>query len=77
MGCILELFDPIVVLFILKELISINVSEVADNSSSSDRAYSTEEYLKITEEQLKAAAQQQNETSTPEQILYNAQNPQG
>ncbi|KAK4363055.1 hypothetical protein RND71_018296 [Anisodus tanguticus] len=46
-----------------------------DNSSSSDRAYSTEEYLKITEEQLKAAAQKQNETSTAEQSPYNAQSP--
>ncbi|MCD9642409.1 hypothetical protein HAX54_029216 [Datura stramonium] len=51
------------------------VSQVADNSSSSDRAYSTEEYLKISEEQLKAAAQQQNETSTPEKIPLNAQSP--
>ncbi|XP_019232010.1 PREDICTED: sec-independent protein translocase protein TATB, chloroplastic isoform X2 [Nicotiana attenuata] len=42
----------------------------ADNSSS---AYSTEDYLKITEEQLKAAAQQQNETSIPEQSSFNAQ----
>ncbi|XP_019232011.1 PREDICTED: sec-independent protein translocase protein TATB, chloroplastic isoform X3 [Nicotiana attenuata] len=41
-----------------------------DNSSS---AYSTEDYLKITEEQLKAAAQQQNETSIPEQSSFNAQ----
>ncbi|XP_049348788.1 sec-independent protein translocase protein TATB, chloroplastic isoform X2 [Solanum verrucosum] len=49
--------------------------EVADNSSSSDRAYSTEEYLKISEEQLKAAAQKQNETSTLEQIPFNAQSP--
>ncbi|KAL3342132.1 hypothetical protein AABB24_026250, partial [Solanum stoloniferum] len=49
--------------------------EVADNSSSSDRAYSTEEYLKFSEEQLKAAAQKQNETSTPEQIPFNAQSP--
>ncbi|XP_006353892.1 sec-independent protein translocase protein TATB, chloroplastic [Solanum tuberosum] len=49
--------------------------EVADNSSSSDRAYSTEEYLKISEEQLKAAAQKQNETSTLEQISFNAQSP--
>ncbi|KAF3671321.1 putative U-box domain-containing protein 9-like [Capsicum annuum] len=56
-----------------KELIGVNVSEVADDSSSSDRAYSTEEYLKMTEEQLKAAAQQQNETTTPEQIPFNAQ----
>ncbi|XP_069152285.1 sec-independent protein translocase protein TATB, chloroplastic isoform X11 [Solanum lycopersicum] len=47
--------------------------EVADNSSSSDRAYSTEEYLKISEEQLKAAAQKQSETSTPEQIPFNTQ----
>ncbi|XP_049348793.1 sec-independent protein translocase protein TATB, chloroplastic isoform X7 [Solanum verrucosum] len=46
-----------------------------DNSSSSDRAYSTEEYLKISEEQLKAAAQKQNETSTLEQIPFNAQSP--
>lgn len=46
-----------------------------DNNSSSDRAYSTEEYSKITEEQLKEAAQQQNETSTPEQIPFNAQSP--
>nr|XP_009781575.1 PREDICTED: sec-independent protein translocase protein TATB, chloroplastic isoform X3 [Nicotiana sylvestris] len=46
------------------------VSQVADNSSS---AYSTEDYLKITEEQLKAAAQQQNETSIPEQSSFNAQ----
>ncbi|KAJ8554405.1 hypothetical protein K7X08_025083 [Anisodus acutangulus] len=46
-----------------------------DNSSSSDRAYSTEEYLKITDEQLKAAAQQQNETSTAEQSPYNAESP--
>ncbi|WMV20571.1 hypothetical protein MTR67_013956 [Solanum verrucosum] len=53
----------------------VNVSEVADNSSSSDRAYSTEEYLKISEEQLKAAAQKQNETSTLEQIPFNAQSP--
>ncbi|XP_069152297.1 sec-independent protein translocase protein TATB, chloroplastic isoform X25 [Solanum lycopersicum] len=44
-----------------------------DNSSSSDRAYSTEEYLKISEEQLKAAAQKQSETSTPEQIPFNTQ----
>ncbi|XP_049393835.1 sec-independent protein translocase protein TATB, chloroplastic isoform X6 [Solanum stenotomum] len=51
------------------------VSQVADNSSSSDRAYSTEEYLKISEEQLKAAAQKQNETSTLEQIPFNAQSP--
>uniref|UniRef100_M1AN13 HCF106 n=1 Tax=Solanum tuberosum TaxID=4113 RepID=M1AN13_SOLTU len=51
------------------------VSQVADNSSSSDRAYSTEEYLKISEEQLKAAAQKQNETSTLEQISFNAQSP--
>ncbi|XP_069152301.1 sec-independent protein translocase protein TATB, chloroplastic isoform X31 [Solanum lycopersicum] len=49
------------------------VSQVADNSSSSDRAYSTEEYLKISEEQLKAAAQKQSETSTPEQIPFNTQ----
>ncbi|XP_015070251.1 sec-independent protein translocase protein TATB, chloroplastic [Solanum pennellii] len=49
--------------------------EVADNSSSSDRAYSTEEYLKISEEQLKAAAQKQSETSTPEQIPFNTQSP--
>ncbi|KAF3633752.1 Sec-independent protein translocase protein TATB, chloroplastic [Capsicum annuum] len=49
------------------------VSQVADDSSSSDRAYSTEEYLKMTEEQLKAAAQQQNETTTPEQIPFNGQ----
>ncbi|CAN4085871.1 unnamed protein product [Withania somnifera] len=47
----------------------------ADDSSSSDRAYSTEEYLKITEEQLKAAAQQQNDASTPEQIPFNALSP--
>ncbi|XP_059288192.1 sec-independent protein translocase protein TATB, chloroplastic isoform X2 [Lycium ferocissimum] len=46
-----------------------------DNSSSSDGAYSTEELLKITEEQLQAAAQQQNETSTPEQSQFNAQSP--
>ncbi|XP_075108061.1 uncharacterized protein LOC107826149 isoform X4 [Nicotiana tabacum] len=44
-----------------------------DNTSSSDRAYSTEEYLKITEEQLNAAAQLQNETSIPEQSPINAQ----
>ncbi|XP_016508584.1 uncharacterized protein LOC107826149 isoform X3 [Nicotiana tabacum] len=49
------------------------VSQVADNTSSSDRAYSTEEYLKITEEQLNAAAQLQNETSIPEQSPINAQ----
>ncbi|XP_060203690.1 sec-independent protein translocase protein TATB, chloroplastic isoform X2 [Lycium barbarum] len=46
-----------------------------DNSSSSDGAYSTEELLKITEEQLQAAAQQQNETSTPEQSQFNVQSP--
>ncbi|XP_059288196.1 sec-independent protein translocase protein TATB, chloroplastic isoform X5 [Lycium ferocissimum] len=52
-------------------------TQVADpnNSSSSDGAYSTEELLKITEEQLQAAAQQQNETSTPEQSQFNAQSP--
>nr|XP_018631848.1 sec-independent protein translocase protein TATB, chloroplastic isoform X3 [Nicotiana tomentosiformis] len=45
----------------------------ADNTSSSDRAYSTEEYLKITEEQLNATPQLQNETSIPEQSPINAQ----
>ncbi|XP_070053297.1 sec-independent protein translocase protein TATB, chloroplastic isoform X6 [Nicotiana tomentosiformis] len=49
------------------------VSQVADNTSSSDRAYSTEEYLKITEEQLNATPQLQNETSIPEQSPINAQ----
>ncbi|XP_070053296.1 sec-independent protein translocase protein TATB, chloroplastic isoform X4 [Nicotiana tomentosiformis] len=44
-----------------------------DNTSSSDRAYSTEEYLKITEEQLNATPQLQNETSIPEQSPINAQ----
>lgn len=38
----------------------------ADGVSSPSRAYTTEEYLKITEEQLKAAAaQQQGQTSSP------------
>lgn len=72
-----DIFCPSKCLFghplILKELTGVIVSEVADNTSSSDRAYSTEEYLKITEEQLNAAAQLQNETSIPEQSPINAQ----
>lgn len=34
-------------------------SEIADGSPSTNNAYSSEDYLKITEEQLKAAATQQ------------------
>lgn len=59
-----------------KDLAASLESRSESETVSQDRAYSTEEYLKITEEQLKAAAQPQNDTSTPEQILYNAQSPQ-
>lgn len=51
----------------------------ADGVSSPSRAYTTEEYLKITEEQLKAAAaQQQGQTSSPAETQTETQtNPQG
>ncbi|PHT87298.1 Sec-independent protein translocase protein TATB, chloroplastic [Capsicum annuum] len=56
-----------------KDLAALLESRSESQTVSQDRAYSTEEYLKMTEEQLKAAAQQQNETTTPEQIPFNAQ----
>ena len=41
-------------------------SKIADGAPSPNKAYSTEDYLKITEEQLKAsAAQQQTQISSP------------
>lgn len=51
----------------------------ADGASSPSRAYTTEEYLKITEEQLKAsAAQQQGQTPSPAESQSETQtNPQG
>ncbi|XP_055826250.1 sec-independent protein translocase protein TATB, chloroplastic [Solanum dulcamara] len=58
-----------------KDLAALLESRSESQTVSQDRAYSTEEYLKISEEQLKAAAQQQNETSTPEQVPFNAQSP--
>ncbi|XP_016564558.2 sec-independent protein translocase protein TATB, chloroplastic-like isoform X4 [Capsicum annuum] len=56
-----------------KDLAALLESRSESQTVSQDRAYSTEEYLKMTEEQLKAAAQQQNETTTPEQIPFNGQ----
>uniref|UniRef100_M1AN12 HCF106 n=1 Tax=Solanum tuberosum TaxID=4113 RepID=M1AN12_SOLTU len=58
-----------------KDLAALLESRSESQTVSQDRAYSTEEYLKISEEQLKAAAQKQNETSTLEQISFNAQSP--
>nr|GMD55143.1 sec-independent protein translocase protein TATB, chloroplastic [Ipomoea batatas] len=46
-----------------------------EDDSSSPRAYSSEEYLKITEEQLKAAgAQEKSETTYPDEIQSEPQN---
>ncbi|PHT53205.1 hypothetical protein CQW23_07667 [Capsicum baccatum] len=58
-----------------KDLAALLESRSESQTVSQDRAYSTEEYLKMTEEQLKAAAQQQNETTTPKQIPFDAQSP--
>lgn len=53
---------------------------IADGGASSpSRAYTSEEYLRITEEQLKAsaAAQQQAQTSSPPESTEAQTNPQG
>jgi hypothetical protein len=44
-----------------------NISENADGNGDPSRAYSSEDYLKITEEQLKAAAAQQQVPTPPPQ----------
>lgn len=51
---------------------------MADGASSPKRAYTTEEYLTITEEQLKAsAAQQQGQIPSVEGNLETQSQPQG
>ena len=53
-------------------------SKMADGASSPKRAYTTEEYLKISEEQLKAsAAQQQGQIPSVEGNLETQSQPQG
>lgn len=61
------------------EIVSVTLSNLelcADGAPSPSRAYTSEEYLKITEEQLKAAAaQNQGQTSTPVESQLEPQTP--
>lgn len=65
------------------EMVSVSLEEIsncqlsgADGAPSPSRAYTSEEYLKITEEQLKAAAaQNQGQTSTPVESQLEPQTP--
>lgn len=60
------------------KVISYYVYVYADGAPSPNRAYTTEEYLKITEEQLKAtAAQNQGQTTSPVESQPPSQAPQG
>lgn len=49
----------------------------ADGTPSVNKAYTSEEYLKVTEEQLKASAsQQQDQTASPAESQLESQNQQ-